>query len=234
MEDFFDQDKAKAFVYLLSEGDDTNKVFLSEEKLLVIRKNQRNTFALNELKGLKTETKKQLFPLIIGGIITPFAFLSYFVNLFLPWVHLISVMVGMLLFYLGWSGKNVMTLVYKNGDELNYYLPYISKNLQAFMDFVNVLLKNSSTSIHGDLLYFELEENDEDILFGRETKKQIFPLYGYTYDQVIQSRKSIKQLTVIDPMKAGIEIKFSYDLNSNQMRPVIERSILPESNVNFE
>ena len=58
--------------------------------------------------------------------ITPFAFLSYFVNIFLPWFHLVSVPLGMLLFYIGWAGRIYMTIVYKNGEELNYYLPSIS------------------------------------------------------------------------------------------------------------
>ena len=41
MEEFFDQEKTLAKVYFLSENDEKNKLLLSEEKLLVIRKNHR-------------------------------------------------------------------------------------------------------------------------------------------------------------------------------------------------
>ena len=119
MEDFFDRDKTDAFVYLLSEGDNKNIAMTSEEMLLVIRKNHRKVFLIKEISHLKNEIKKQLFPLILGGIITPFAFLSYFVNMFLPWIHLISVLVGILIFYVGWAGRSALTIVYKNGDELS-------------------------------------------------------------------------------------------------------------------
>ena len=235
MEDFFDQNEAKAFVYLLSEGDDKNKLFISDEKLLIIRKNQRKTIVLRTLAGLNIDSKKQLLPLILGGIITPFAFLSYFVNLFMPWIHLISVMVGLLLFYLGWVGKSALILKFKNGDELLYYLPSISKNLTAFIDFVNAILMQTQSTKFADLIYFEIAENDTDAFFGKDEvkEKRIFPIFGYTQDQLRNIKKSTKNIVAINPLKIGRELKFSYDLKTNQMRPILSGTVLPESKVDI-
>ena len=233
MEDFFDRNNAKAFVYLLSESDNKNKIYVSEDKLLVIRKSVAKVYSLSDLSRLKTETKKMLFPLIVGGILTPFAFVSFFVNLFMPWIHLISILGGILLFYLGWAGKSVLTIIYKDGDELIYYLPSVSKNLQAFIDFINLSLLEDPVTSLGKLIYFELDLQYVNSLFGKSAgdENQIFPLYGYTYNQIVQSGKSINKLIAIDPSKAGIEIKFLYDPKSDLMRPTVEKPVLPESKI---
>ena len=232
MEDFFDQDEAKAFVYLLSEDDNKNKAIISEDQLLVIRKNQRQLFSFKSISSLKSENKKLLFPLILGGIVAPFAFLSYFANFFLPWIHLVAILGGMFLFYTGWLGKSSFTVVFKNGDELNYYLPAISKNLQAFIYFVNTLLVDTSDPGLRDLLFFEVEK--EDFLFGnkKNTDNQ-FPIVGFTYRQLTEIGKSVygDKLLAINPAKAGKEIKFIYDLKTNQMRPELEGPVSGKAKV---
>lgn len=236
MEDFFDQEKALAKVYFLSENDEKNKLLVSDEKLLVVRKNQRKTYLLATLAKLKTEIKKYLLPLILGGIITPFAFLSYFINLFHPWIHLLSVLSGMLLFYIGWAGKHAFTVVYKNGDEDIYYLPTVSKNLLAFIDFANSLLRNPSSTIHGNLVYFEVDQLRQAELFAAspEGASPLFPLWGFTHDQLQKNRGvDLSNIVAINAQKAGREIKFSFDLDSNQMRPSLDGPILAESRENF-
>jgi len=237
LENFFDQEKAIAIVYFLSENDEKNKLLISDQKLLVIRKNHKSIHALPKIASLKIEVKKYLFPLILGGIITPFAFLSYFVNIFHPWIHLLSVMLGMLLFYIGWTGKSAFTIVFKNTEEEIYYLPSVSKNLLAFVDFVNSLLKDRPTSIHENLMYFEVEKQNQALLFGESINSnfQMFPLLGYTFRQLKNNRRTIKlsNIIAINPQKSGREIKFSYDLASGQMRPKLDGPILFESKEEF-
>lgn len=232
MEEFFDQDKAKAFVYLLSDGDNKNKAIISDDQLLVIRKNQRQLFQFKSILSLKSETKKLLFPLILGGIITPFAFLSYFANFFLPWIHIVAILGGMFLFYNGWLGKSSFTIVFRNGDELNYYLPTISKNLQAFIHFVSTLLVDTSEAGLRNLLFFEVD--NAEVLFGDvKNTGHPFPIIGFTYRQLMDIGKSVYEdkLLAIDPAKAGVEIKFVYDLKMNQMRPKLEASVSEEAKV---
>lgn len=238
MEDFFDQDEAKAIVYLLSEGDNNNKVIISDDQLLVIRKNHKKLILLKSISILKSENKKLLFPLILGGIVTPFAFLSNFTNLFHPLIHLISILGGMFLFYIGWIGKSAFTIVFKNGDEADFYLPSISKNLQAFIDFVNTLQTDTGDSSIRNLLFFEVEKEHEEALFGTSKiikNKHLFPLFGFTYRQLKLESKSFfeENIIAINPIKAGREIKFSFDLKSNKMRPKLEGPVSAESKVNI-
>lgn len=234
MEDYFDQDKAKALVYLLAEGDDKNKAMISDEKLMVIQKGGKRSWDLNTISMLKTENKKLLFPLILGGIISPLAFLSFFANLFHPWFHLLTIMGGLFLLYFGWVGKSVLTIVFRNNNELNYYLSSISHNLSAFIDYVNMLQNKVGDESLRDLLFFE--KKHESMLFGSSTKlegQEIFPIFGYTYKQTGEQGKSlhINNMVIIDPSKTGREIKFEYDLDSGQMRPKLEGPILASSKV---
>lgn len=239
MEDYFDQDKAKALVYLLTVDDDKNQAMISDDKLLVIRKGHKQSWDLNYISVLKTENKKLLFPLILGGIITPFAFLSYFVNLFHPWIHLLSIMSGIFLFYFGWMGKSALTIVFKNNDESHFYLPSISKNLHAFIDYVNTLQNKRVDAALLDLLFFEVEKKHEAALFSKSTKiinHDLFPLFGYTYNQLREGEKSIYEdkIFIINPMEAGREIKFAFDQETNQMRPKLEGPVLNSSKVNIK
>jgi len=217
----------------MSEGDNDNKIYISPDKILVVYKQKRKTFLLKDISKLKPETKKMLFPLIVGGILTPLSSLSFFVNLSLPWLHLIAILGGMLLFYLGWTGKTVLTLVFRNGDELNYYLPSVSKNLEAFMEFANVTMHQYATGSFGNLLYFDLQNEELDIFFGKQTEsgQSLFPVYGYTYAQVANAKKGKNELTAIDASKAGIEIKFTYHRGTGLMRPVVDQPLLQESHV---
>ncbi len=237
MEDYFDQDKTKAFVYLLSEGDDKNKAMISDDKLLVIRQSHKQSWDLNNIYILKPENKKLLFPLILGGIFTPFAFLSYFVNLFHPWFHLLSIMCGLYLFYYGWMGKSALTIIFKNGEELHYYLSSISKNLHAFIDYVNTLQNKTNDVALRDMLFFELEKKYESTLFSgpKISDHEIFPLFGYTYNQLKMGGKSIygDNLFIINPIKSGIEIKIAFDPETSQMRPKLEGPVLESSKVNI-
>ena len=238
MEDFFDQEKTNAYVYLLSDGDNTHKVMISDEHLLVLYRKKRHVYLLKDIKILGTEHIKLLFPLILGGIITPFAILSFSVNLFYPWIHLILIMLGLFLFYVGWLGKFSFSLVFKNGDVLFYYLPSISKNLEAFIDFANTQL-TKRTAREAQLavaLFFEVEKKYADDLFGKNTPNyKLFPLLGYTFQQVQQQQMSIfaDNLYCINPSKSGREIKFQYDLRTNMMRPTLEGPIPREALINI-
>ena len=226
MEEYFDQNRATAFVYLLSNGDEKNKILVSNELMLIIRGGNRKTFQLKEISSLRTENKKLLFPLILGGIITPFAFLSYFVNIFMPWFHLISILAGILLFYIGWAGRLALTIVYKNGDELHYYLPSISKNLFAFIEYVNSFLKGELQQKKSQYLFFIIQKEHINILINNDStvSENIFPLYGFTYDQFkLQNMiPETHELVILNPEKTGREIKFVYDINTSKMRPMLD------------
>lgn len=232
MENFFDQNEAKAFVYLLSEGDSSNKAVVSEDMIMIIRKGQKNIYLLRDIKKLEIENKKLLLPLIAGGIISPLAILSYFVNIFQPLLHLVSLLLGLLLFYVGWAGKSSFTLKQRMGNDLNFYLPSISKNLLAFVNYVNALIKYPSEYDGRTFLFFELRKDPIHIIKNSISEDlNLFPLLGYTFDQYQTQvdKSSNTHVIVIDPMTAGIEIKIIFDSETNQMRPRLDGPILAES-----
>jgi hypothetical protein len=115
----------------------------------------------------------------------------------------------MLLLYIGWTGKSAVTVIFKNEETSHFYLPSVSKNLQAFIDFSNDLLNTNK--------YYD----DRSLLFFKIDQKTIYPLFGYTFGQFNSEKDKlrIEDFTVIDPQKAGVEIKFEYDHFAGQMRP---------------
>ena len=231
MEDFFEHSKTKAFVFLLSEGDPDNKMMISEDQIMIIRKGRKKIYVLQDIEKLKIENKKLLLPIIAGGIISPLAVLSYFVNMFHPLLHLISVMAGLFLFYIGWAGKSSLTIK-KRSYELNYYLPSISKNLEAFIEYVNALIKYPNNSDQRALLFFDLKKDSNTIIKNSKSENlSLFPILGYTYEQLQEQleKQNFTKVGAIDPSKAGREIKIVYDPKTNQMRPNLEGPVLAES-----
>ena len=229
MEEFFDLDQVRALVYLNTIGDNKNKLLISDDQLCVIHKGKKNVLELHSIRKLKTTNKKMLLPLILGGIITPFAFLSYFVNLFHPWIHLISILLGMFLFYAGWHGRSALLIVFRNGEELIHYLPTISRNLIAFVNYANDFIKSPGAGSTISSIFVEIDREQENILFGemQEDVSAVFPLMGFTQGQFKrwQKIKGEKQYYSFDPLKSGREIRFDYDLTTGEIRPVIDGPI---------
>ncbi len=231
LEEYFDRDRVKAIVYLLAEGDDRNRALISDEHLLVIRKNKKSLFRLQDIAKLTTGHKKMLFPLFLGGIMTPFGFLSYFTNFFHPVLHLLMILSSMFLFYLGWAGRDTLTILLKDGEEILVYLPGISKNLRAFMNYVNNFLANRSAGATGELLFFQIKKDEIPWLTGDISKEGFFPIYGYTYDQLKRSTHDIdiENIMAIRPHEAGREIKFDFDPANNELRPRLDGPVLKAS-----
>ena len=206
---------------------------ISDDNLLVICKNRREMISITDISILRIENKKLLFPLIAGGIVAPFALLSYFANFFHPLIHLVSIMAGLLSFYVGWSGKSSFTIKKKTGDELNYFLPSISQNLMAFTEYVNTLIKYPINLEVSNYLYFKIESDNLNAITRKSefAKSKLFPIKGYTYNQIKRSQGELSapDIVAIHPQKAGREIKFKYDSELHQMRPYLEGPVLPDS-----
>jgi len=228
LEDFFDFDVARARVFLQQEGDQKSMALLSDSGLLVIFKGKRHLFQTDKIKQLKAEDKRLLFPLIVGGILAPFAFLSFFVHPMQPWIHLISIITGLVLFYIGWIGKPAMVIMLKNKEEVIFYLSSISMNLQAFMDFANAMIGPANKQFFSSLIYIELVGEFESLFNLDQLTSAIFPLYGYTYQQLSTRKEATEKLIAIDPVKSGREIRFEYDDVTKLFRPLIDGPLRPE------
>ena len=50
MEGFYDEHTVKAIVYLLAEGDEKNRMLISEDELIVIRKDKKEIIPLKNIR----------------------------------------------------------------------------------------------------------------------------------------------------------------------------------------
>lgn len=223
MEDFFDVEKVKAMVFLLSEGDRKNMAMISDEHLMVVRKGRKHLYPLFKISAVQAEVKKSLLPIFIGGIFTPFALLSYFSNMFHPMVHLVATLLGMLLFYIGWIGRPVLIIRLKGKLEELFFLPRISNNLMAFIDYLSGLIQSKEISALSGMIFFD---RDRRGLFSMEGNKETtYPIFGYTYTQQLIWQKTWGSLIAIDPVKAGREVRLLFDPETREMRPAVDGPI---------
>jgi len=221
-EDYFDPDQVKAKVYLRSDGDSRNMILVTEDKLMLKNKDKKHVYGLSDIRAIKPGNKKLLLPLLLGAVMAPFSFISYFTNIFHPLFHLVFTLLGMLLFFIGWAGKSTLVIQLAKGHEDFIFLPSISKNLSAFVDYMDNYLNYKSNSEYQHLIFIERDKIEINWLFGKNAGKEFFPVFGYTYPQIQQNPGLIHKVIAIDPHLAGREIKFEFDQTLNKMRPKID------------
>jgi len=229
-DDFFDFEQTKARVYLLKEGDGKNVALISNSQILLVYQGQRHLFQLDKVRELKVQTQKLQFPLIVGGILAPFAFLSYFVHPLQPWIHLFFMIAGLLMFYIGFSGKQVLVVLLRNKEELVFHLPNVSLPVLAFVDHINAIISSGHESFLHSLIYLFISEEMEKLIFKEESaNSDIFPLFAFTYVQLPKVEKTNGELFAFDPVTCGREISFGYDGELSMLRPIITGPLNPAS-----
>jgi len=127
---------AIAKVYLLQDGDEANLCCIDKETLLIIRKGTVHRINLDLVREIDITGKRFLLPLLMGGVFAPFFFLTLIKGMFHPFINLSGFLVGIYLFYLGYTGSHSI-VVRGHGVIKEIFLPSISPNLRAFIAFVN-------------------------------------------------------------------------------------------------
>lgn len=221
-------------VSLLKANDLANEILVSDQQLMVVRKGIKKIYALSDIRRLSTGHKTLLFPLILGGIITPFAFLSYFTYFDFPWIHLIAFFTGFWLLFTGISGKASVSIHIKNSDTVDILLPSISLPLKGFIDFFNDYLATISHGSHGFLVYFDATKDaltQGTTLESSHEKMPVFPLTGYTRNQLLQAfgKHAIHKFTSVDPFLCQGKLKFIPDAERVDIRPILEGPIPPSA-----
>ncbi len=224
-EDYFDLDEVKAKVYLRLDGDSNNMIMLTDEKLMLKNKGKKQVYDLSGVKSLGTGNKKLLLPLLLGAVTAPFSFISYFTNIFHPMIHLIFTLLGLLLFFIGWMGRATLVVQLPRGHEDFIFLPSITKNISAFIEYVNHQLGMEGNNAYKDLIFVEKDIKGMRWLYDEKTTEKHFPIFGYTYQQVQQHPNLKDSVIAIDPYLAKREIKFEFDDATKMMRPKIEGTI---------
>ena len=65
-----------------------------------------------EIFGLEFIYNKAILWLVIGGLITSFSGVGFIKGIINPWISLINIIFGTLLFYYGWQGRSMLQITY--------------------------------------------------------------------------------------------------------------------------
>lgn len=134
------EDSVKAICHLYKDGDNNNRCLLSENILTVVYRSRNYDFELSSIKNISFESRKLMFPLILGSVSSAFIIISMLKNLFNPWLSLTLLVISLVIGYFGWSGTNVLTIKEK-GHQNDFMLKHISVNMKSFISYVNKILR---------------------------------------------------------------------------------------------
>jgi hypothetical protein len=150
--------------------------------------------------------------------------------MFHPFFHLVFTLMGLLLFYIGVAGRAALVVLMSKGDEEFVYLPSISNNLLAFLDYINGQLINTGDAGLNKFIFIEIVKSSYSWLYGQNEEQQDkFPCWGYTYHQLTKISGLRSKVIAINPELAGREIRFVFDVKLNEMRPQIDGPVKEES-----
>lgn len=119
----------------LEKGSSNKMCYLSFERLLISTGARIHKFDLSQISKFAFKKKLLLLPLIFGGILAPLSLIALINDLLNVWTMLISFMAGSLLIYYGIEGRNTLSIV-TNIKEYDFFIDSASKNLRAFLAFV--------------------------------------------------------------------------------------------------
>ena len=208
----------RAIVYLLKEGDERYKCFLTDDELVVVYLKREEHYPLDILTNIDFGHKKMLLPLVGGGILAILSFLMIFRNLFNPWLSLLALVIGTLALYAGWEGRPSLT-VSTPAYEHHFLLRSISPNLKAFRKFLLNFMHNQRHQ--SNRLYVVLEERQmlekgKDLHLPSGTDS--FQAYTDNQFKNLQETRQEKAIE-IDPMKINAPIR--YQMQNNELYPFI-------------
>lgn len=95
---------------------------------------------LSKVNSIETHFRRLLFPLIIGGIFAPLAFVAAFLGTVHFWIGIAIGLSGLSLIYYGWSGAYQLKITAFHVQHFNYFIDFNSKKLEYFIEQTQRLL----------------------------------------------------------------------------------------------
>lgn len=110
--------------------------YLTPEALLIKLRNQQiQRFERQSIKKLQIRHRILWLPLVLGGILTPFAIVALIKTTGAFWLLFLLSLVGLVLFYYGYSGSESFTVTTPVKD-YDYFIDRNKPHLKAFIQFV--------------------------------------------------------------------------------------------------
>ena len=228
-----EQDSIKAICYLYRESDDKNKCLLSEEYLTIIYRSKSYTFELSHIKQITFESRKLMFPLILGGTSSAFVLISIINNLFNPWLSLSFLFVSLIVGYFGWLGTNVLTIK-EAGHHNDFMLKHISINMRSFVAYVNKMIRFKIGKLSPKemfIYHISIKKDWERALvektYTNETLTKEGFIHASDYDQLLSTAEMYYSedvpllLLAIDPEKLKSPVKYELAVTRDSLFPHI-------------
>ena len=207
-----------AQVFLLKEGDLRNICYISKHSLLVVRNGKPTQIDIDLIQSLKISHKRFLLPILAGGTFASFSILVILLQYFDPLISIPIFLMGLFIFYYGYNGSDSLIVMgFQPIKEV--FLPSISPNVKAFIDFVNAdILRRQDDQMNLFIIINQemkvILERDNLISFKTPT-----PIYTRDFFQKIKntpkSERSYK-ITVV-PSKLSGQIKYLTDRDIGQI-----------------
>jgi hypothetical protein len=220
-EDDFKSEKNIAICYLRTEGDRGNQCILTTARMVITFRNKDHIFPLETITGIEIERKKMLLPLLSGGIIAPLSFIGFMNFLIAPALSIFAIISGILLFYIGWTGNEVLSI---NATNQFGQFP-VRQGTGGVRDFIEYSKKVIWKSANSALFFYLVFSYDDLIkydIIGLIQKnesgsdaydlKSVIQLYEEHYlkgDEILYS---------FDPVRSGISIKYEYRQHKSIIR----------------
>jgi hypothetical protein len=209
-------------VYLRRAGDESRKAMLYNNRLVFVDGEKRREFDFNKVTRLNLNRRKLLLPLIFGGILVPLLLVGLFATGIRPQVILLMLFPSALLFYLGWEGQEVLTVT-GSGREADVRIHRSNHHIQAFVEFVNNLIRSRDPSRAHERLYY-IRRSDLN-----RAADPAPGIWASTYAQVRQAAAGSEDRLGVDPLKLTSRVEYRFDPESHQLRPYILDGINPEA-----
>jgi hypothetical protein len=209
-----------AVCYLFSEGDHANRCVLTSSTLIITYRNRDHIFPRETLTGIEIERKKLLLPLLSGGIIVPLSFLGLMNFLIAPALSIFGILAGILLFYTGWYGNEVL-IVNATNQYVQFPFRYGTGGVREFVSYTKkVIWKGSNPELCFYIVLSKQEQGKESL--AENIKKAGTDEGGYDYNRLIQLFeaqffKGDELLVSFDPVSSGISVKYEYQSNKSNI-----------------
>ena len=166
--------------------------------------------------------KKILFPLVVGGITTPFCLLAIWNQFFDPWLMLTFFIGGLYMAYYGWVGSCTLTVKTKL-KEYDFFINKVTSNLKAFITYVNDSLPQYANREEAKKFYLKLPKED----WNKAKEEKRITIQGdkqklYTFRQYKGLPGTTGWVTlVVDPEKLPGEVRFLREGEDTEMFPYV-------------
>ncbi|MTI22168.1 hypothetical protein E1176_14145 [Fulvivirga sp. RKSG066] len=213
------QEPIIATSYIARLGDEKNRCFLSKKSLFIKYKGRLEQFDLSDIQELNFKHKLLLLPLILGGILAPFALLALLKDLGNPWLLLSGMVLGILLIYYGYDGTPTLSIATKV-KEFDFFIKKPTPNLLAFSKYARQIFTFGEK---GSFFYLKVTN---DLAEEHESKAQLTfsdqCRLSY-YDEVFRKKN---EYFVFDPLLLGKH--FELMTEEDKIVPVISGTVSGE------